>query len=89
LVDVPGVVSSMPAAHAPKATQLAWFGDDEYVPAAHGAHSPSLVLVGGTFTHVPGGHVFHGVQLAAFAVALKLPLAHAAHVRPVGELLAT
>jgi hypothetical protein len=37
-LGVPGAVCSVPAAQAPCGTQLAWFGDDEYVPSAHGEH---------------------------------------------------
>ena len=42
-VGVAASVCTVPAAHVPAGPQLASFGEDVYVPAAHGAHTRSAI----------------------------------------------
>ena len=42
-VGVAACVCTVPAAHVPAAPQLASFGEDEYVPSAHGAQTRSAI----------------------------------------------
>jgi len=49
-VDVGAAFCSVPAAHTPCGRHVVWFGDDEYVPAVHGAHWRSATALPGLLT---------------------------------------
>jgi hypothetical protein len=80
-LEVPNEVFSVPAAHAPCATQLDWLALPVYVPSAHGEHTRLTVVDAVLLTYVPGSHVAHPSQAVELSAVLKVPLAHGRHVR--------
>jgi hypothetical protein len=62
-VAVPAVYPN-PSAHVPHAVQVAAFVVDENVPAAHGSHVRSRVVMGVRVTRVPAAQTVHARHVA-------------------------
>jgi hypothetical protein len=60
--------------------QVAAFDVVEYVPAAHGVQTVSVVGVATALTDVPGAQLEAEVQLAAFDVDENVPDAHGVQI---------
>ena len=78
---MPTLISTVPAAQLPCATQLDWLSPLENSSVAQGKHARSVVAEGVLLTYQPALQVVHGVQAFAFWVALNCPVAHAVHTR--------
>jgi hypothetical protein len=81
VVEVPGAVWTLPAAHAPTGRQTDWLEPEVNVPIGHAAQVRSLLSDGVLVTRLPAVHVVHMLHAAELSLVLKVPVAHPAQVR--------